>query len=434
MDTNYHIRFCTTSDAAEVARMMTTTFLGHDEYGEWARMLVDGLHPDAGPPHTVVAIENTSGAIVSAIPCVPQIFSYGGIPFPVLNMQIVATLPEHREKGLLRAEVETLVERAKQDGVQALVVFGIAGFYPRLRFHPLLPYMGGVVYSAPHLKRAVASMPQSKIVLRPAVLADLPFLSGLHAHSVKRYLVSFPYSESTWKWYGFDYFERNRDLVRVITQPDGTPLGVVQTASGVDENSEELPVFNLELMPGVSWLETLPSVLSCLMESTPSLESLYLALGAAHPSYPFLADIPQRVMPATMGYIRLVDLAGFIRQIAPLLEERIAQSSICGYTRVVRIELYYRKEGLVLTFEKGKLVSVCSQEIEGYQLECERAEIEMPEADFYRLLMGQASVDELTSHFREVNTWNGEEGLAAEFRILLNVLFPKMTSNIYACT
>ena len=102
MDETYHIRFCTAADAGEVARMITTTFLGHDEYGEWAHMLLDGAHPAAEPRHTVVAIENNCGAIVSAIPCAPQVFSYGGIPFPVLNMQIVATLPEHREKGLLR--------------------------------------------------------------------------------------------------------------------------------------------------------------------------------------------------------------------------------------------------------------------------------------------------------------------------------------------
>jgi hypothetical protein len=139
-------------------------------------------------------------------------------------------------------------------------------------------------------------------------------------------------------------------------------------------------------------------------------------------------------MLTTMGYIRMVDPASFLRQIAPLLEERIARSSICGYTRVVRIELYYRKEGLVLTFEKGKLVDVCNQAMEGYQIECDRAEIEMPEGDFYRLLMGQASVDELVGHYREVNTWNGEEGLATEFRILLDVLFPKQASNIFACT
>jgi hypothetical protein len=87
--------------------------------------------------------------------------------------------------------------------------------------------MGGILYSAAHLKRLAASTPPGKIALRPAALQDLPFLSRVHAHAAQRYLVSFPFSESTWKWYAFDYFERNRELVRIITQPDGTPLGVV---------------------------------------------------------------------------------------------------------------------------------------------------------------------------------------------------------------
>jgi hypothetical protein len=271
-------------------------------------------------------------------------------------------------------------------------------------------------------------------------MSDLPFLARLHQCSTRRYLISFPYDQAYWKLVTFDYFERNRDQIRLITDAAGAPLGTVSHPSW---GEEEFAAYNLELMPGVSYLETLPPVLRAVCsigeeyarsdENPTALESLYLKLGPSHPAYAFLEDMQQRFMPNTMGYIRLVDLPGFLRHIAPLLEERIASSPICGYSRQVKIELYYRKEGLILHFEKGRLVEVCSQEIEGYQALCDRAEIKMPEQDFIRLLMGQVSVDELARNFREVNTWNGQEGLTPEFKILLRTLFPKQESFIYPC-
>lgn len=358
----------------------------------------------------------------------------------VVNMQIVATLPEHREKGLLRGQVDAILTRAKQQGVQALVVFGIAGFYQKLGFLSLLPYGGGRIYSVAQLKRKLPSKQNENVCIRPVEMGDLPFLESLHQHSSRRYLVSFPYNQSYWKLVTFDYFERNRDQIRLITSMEGTPLGTISHSSG---GAERFTAFNLELMPGISYLETLPPVIRAvccigeeyarLNENPTTLESLYLALGPSHPAYAFFDDVEQRSMPTTMGYIRLVDLPGFLRYIAPILEERIANSPICGYTRQVRIELYYRQEGLILNFNKGRLVDVFNQEIEGYKLLCDRADIEMPEQDFIRLVLGQVSVDELADNFREVNTWNGEEGLAPEFKILLRILFPKQESFIFPC-
>ncbi len=440
MNPNYTIRFCTSQDTEQVSGMIKTAFLNFDEFGEWTHMLLDGTHPTARPEHTVVAIDNASGAVVSAVPCAPQMFSYAGMPLPVMNMQIVGTLSEHREKGLMRAQVEAIFERAHQQGIQAVVVFGIAGFYRKLGFLPLLPYHGGRVYSAAHLKRRFATKEEDCVHLRHVTMEDLPFLARLHACSSRRYLVTFPYDEPYWRLVAFDYFERNRDQIRLIAGEDGAPRGTVSFASG---GGEEFTAFNLELMPGVSYLETLPPVLRALLkigeayarsnEEPTTLENLYLSLGPSHPAYDFLEDIPQRMKPNTNGYIRLVDLPGFLRHIAPVLEERIDRSPICGYTRKLSIELYYRKEGLILEFIKGRLVEVRSQEIEGYKPLCDRADIEMPEQDFIRLLMGQVSVDELAKNFREVNTWNGQDGLAAEFKILLRTLFPRQESYIYPC-
>jgi hypothetical protein len=108
MASNYTVRFCTPADTDEISTMFLTTFMGFEEYGEWARMLFDGTHPTARPKHTIVAVENSTGKIVSAVAGVPQTYSYAGLPLPVINMAIVSTLPEHREKGLIRAEIKAL--------------------------------------------------------------------------------------------------------------------------------------------------------------------------------------------------------------------------------------------------------------------------------------------------------------------------------------
>jgi hypothetical protein len=50
--------------------------------------------------------------------------------------------------------------------------------------------------------------------------------------------------------------------------------------------------------------------------------SLRLMLGVAHPIYDFLeGDAPQEGRP---WYIRVADIPGFLRHIAPVLEQRLA--------------------------------------------------------------------------------------------------------------
>jgi hypothetical protein len=94
----YH-PFLHLTDTETVSKMIKTTFLDFDEFGEWTHMLMSGTHPTARPEDTVVAVENASGAIVSAVPCVPQVFSYGGILLPVMNIRSSARCPNTGRKA-----------------------------------------------------------------------------------------------------------------------------------------------------------------------------------------------------------------------------------------------------------------------------------------------------------------------------------------------
>src|SRR4029453_8057052 len=80
-------------------------------------------------------------------------------------------------------------------------------------------------------------------------------------------------------------------------------------------------------------------------------------LGRAHPVYDLLRQIPTgHYNPPYAWYVRVPDVPAFIRHVAPLLEKRLADSVLSGYTGELLLDFY--RGGLHLNFEQGKLSAV----------------------------------------------------------------------------
>jgi len=117
--------------------------------------------------------------------------------------------------------------------------------------------------------------------------------------------------------------------------------------------------------------------------------------------------------------IRVPDLTGFIRHITPALEERLASSIAPGYSGELQISLYRR--GLLLVFEKGKLVSVEDWKPSPN----EWGNATFPDLTFLQILFGYRSFAELHRSFADCG-WNLERD-----RVLIDILFPKKISDVY---
>jgi hypothetical protein len=150
---------------------------------------------------------------------------------------------------------------------------------------------------------------------------------------------------------------------------------------------------------------------------SPPADRLLLGLEGAHPAYDALGSLAATYDPPYAWYVRVPDLPGFIRQIAPALERRLAGSPAAGHTGELKIDFY--RGGLRLRFESGRLA----------EAEDWRAQVWGPKRDagfpplvFLQLLFGRRSLADL--RYAHPDAWTEDDAGAA----LLEALFPARPS------
>jgi hypothetical protein len=116
--------------------------------------------------------------------------------------------------------------------------------------------------------------------------------------------------------------------------------------------------------------------------------------------------------------VRVPDLPKFVRLITPVLERRVAESDITGYSGEAKISFY--RSGLRLVLEHGKF-----RTIEPWKPVHEILDnIAFPDLTFLQLVFGYRSIEELKQSFADC--WYDKD----ETRVLLNTLFPKKASSV----
>lgn len=121
--------------------------------------------------------------------------------------------------------------------------------------------------------------------------------------------------------------------------------------------------------------------------------------------------------PPYAWYVRVPDLAGFLRLVSPVLEERLAASDLAGYSGALELNQYRR--GLRLVFRGGKLVRVESW----LPTTEERGQASFPDLTFLQLLLGFRSFDQISDAYPDCRA---DERSAA----LLDALFPQQASHL----
>jgi hypothetical protein len=142
------------------------------------------------------------------------------------------------------------------------------------------------------------------------------------------------------------------------------------------------------------------------------------ALGRQHPIYEVLDRKLKPLKYHLYGwYIRVADLPGFIRHIAPVLERRLANSVMSGFSGDLNLTFY--RGGLRLAFQQGKLTEATDWTEPDTDVDWDGAGF--PPLVFLQLLFGFHSLEELRQAFPDC--WTDEEPA-----LLLNALFPKQSS------
>lgn len=439
-------RWSTAADVEKIALCMATVFrdsadeaLNERAANEARISFIQGYPLMGSGDFALVEDTNLPSRPVVACLCYwRHRWSIGGIPFAVGRPEYVATLAEYRNRGLIRSLFEMLHARSAANGDLVQAITGIEYYYRQFGYEYVLD-LGG------HRSVYVAAIPPAKadrpetFRLRPATVQDVPQLHSLCNQRRDQSLVWAESSEDDWRWcitLWDDPLVRSQPPAEVglafrqymVVDAEDRACGYITLAA--KRRSKALGIYGLELAADVNWQAAIPSLLRALLEvgrqtpvfsaDTPPLQELTFALGRTHPAYMALGEaLIGRARPPYSWYLRVADIGGFVRHIAPLLEGRLAASLVAGYSGDLKINFY--RGGLRLQFETGKLVVIEPWQTPAYG---DAAALGCPAPLFTQLLFGFRSLADLRAIFPDVYV---EE----EFVLLVDALFPKQPSYVW---
>jgi hypothetical protein len=425
------LRRSTPADAEKLgdfnARIHSDTQEPDPRLAAWTRDLLERPHPTFGTGDFTIVEEQATGRIVSSLNHISQTWTYDGILFKVGRPELVGTLPEFRNRGLIRAQFEEIHKWSAERGEMVQAITGIPYYYRLFGYEMCADLDGsrsGFEMNLPKLKEGESE----PFRFRAATEADIPFLGDVYDHASHRSLLNAVRDQALWHYeLSGRSAKSNQRLVWKIIEHAGTGEPVGYLAHLDFSWGVSCPVMAYELKPGVSWLEVTPSVVrhiwnvsKTICESEGNNHSAFtFALAGSHPVYEVMRDNLPRVRQPYSWYLRVPDLPVFIRHITPVLEERLKQSLIPGFSGQVCISFY--RSGLRLGFELGRFSLVepwqpGPKENEG--------DIAFPDLTFLQLIFGHRTLDELRM-YRADCWWKSDRE-----RLLMAALFPRKASFI----
>jgi Acetyltransferase (GNAT) domain len=392
----------------------------------WTHDLLSGQHPTFSPNDFTIVEEVAAGRIVSTLNLISQTWSYEGINFGVGRPELVGTLPQFRNRGLVRLQFEEIHKWSTERGETVQAITGIPFYYRQFGYEMALDLDGrrfGYEAQVPKLKEGETE----SYIIRAAQESDMPFIEKLYEQTKKRSMIA---CERTPEIFRYELMGRseNNNCWRscVVEDKAGEQVGYFRHPGYVRHNSMTAAWY--EVKPGTSWLGVTPSVVRYLWakgqeyskRDGDDCNSFGFVLGASHPAYEALGSRLLRIRDPYAWYLRVPDLRGFLDHIKPVLEKRLAESIAAGHSREIRISFY--RTGLRIMIEHGKITTIGAWK----PTASEEGDVAFPDLTFLQLLFGYRRFEELEYIFADC--WCDSDNV----RVLLNILFPKKLSNVYA--
>ncbi len=407
---------------------------------EWIRDLVAKPHPTLSLDDVIVVEDVEKGLYASTTTYLTQTWSYDGVEFEIGRPEIVGTHEDYRNRGLIRKQFDVMHRWASEREHYVQIVLGIPGYYRQFGYEYALHAEGGRQTSI-HTFPRWGEKEDRKFRLREPTVADVPFITKILSESGKRSLVSPVFREDEVRYLTFDRTERSAVCHRtaILCKSDGDvfnePVGVMMYAmvTPIDLGG----ILRLEMSEPRYWREALPSALREFVELADkateqdpdperAIKSVRLDMQPDHPAFIFddgaLGQPPERQYG---WYVRVSDMAAFLRKVSPALENRIEGSFHAGFTG--DIVLRFDRDTVKVTFQSGRITGVVTHSAAHRDAASSgwyTATARFPGTSFLPVLFGMRSVGEtLLAHT------DADAGSKSD-RHLLETLFPKGSSDL----
>jgi hypothetical protein len=424
------LRWATPEDVDELAAFNVRVHSDNPEEPEtfleyWTRDLMRGDHPTTkASDFTLVVDTNDGDKIVSTMNLISQTWLYEDIPFKVGRPELVATDEDYRRRGLVRKQFDVIHNKSAARGEMALAITGVPWYYRMFDYEMALD-LGGARNFDWKMRGNHQPVDPEIYRMRPAEKADMPVLKTLYAEYGRNSLITRQRDDLLWH-YEIDGPHKESPYARHFLMIESIAEDEVVGYMDYKHWGNRFVVRELGVLPGKSWRPICLFVTRYLKAEADKLKEAggksadYVSfdLGADHPVYDALGRQLGKQFKPYAWYMRVPDLHGFVRHIAPVLERRLANSVLVGHSGELKLNFFISEMKLV--FEAGKLVDVGNFERKLIQ----DGDASFPDLTFLQLLFGRRSFDELDDMFPDcyVNS--------AETAVLLNILFPKKHSRV----
>ncbi len=428
------LRWSTAADTERLAQLVGNVFRRkadeppNTHLGQLVHRLMRGDHPlmQIGDFGLIEDTQRVEHPIIACTCLWRQHWTYEGIPFLVGRPEIVASDPDYRQRGLIRALFTMIHARSAAEGHLVQAITGIPYFYRQFGYEYALDLNGGRTTFLSLIPKKTENTPEP-FTLREATLEDIPLITTCYNRQRTGVIWS-DIPNDYWQYeLAYDQHSPAQEhdaRIMVLVNTEGLAQGFVSFSAV--RHSRTINVYAIGIAPEASWYEITPSLLRALQRNgeqlptqltTDPLSEITFQLGRVHPFYDALGTaLAPRYDHPYCWYVRVPEVVSFIKHIAPVLERRIADSVISGYSGELRITFY--RGGLRLRFEQGQLRHVESWQPPLYE---SNAQAGFPRLVFLKLLFCHSSLEELDAAFPDV--WAKEEG-----SIMLSTLFPKKPS------
>jgi GNAT superfamily N-acetyltransferase len=432
------LRWSTAEDTENIVQLVGMVFRSkvddppNEHLTREVRLLMRGDHPLMGPGDFAV-VEDTrkEGNPLVACTCLwRQNWQYEGIPFGIGRPEIVASDPNYRHRGLIRALFEIIHARSEAEGHMVQAITGIPYFYRQFGYEYALDLGGSRTTYLSLIPKAKEGVPEP-FTLREATVEDIPLIDALYNRRRSSSVVWTSIPEHYWR-YHLETWKAHPDTdrllsIQMIVDVRGAARGFLMMP--VTRWGSNLPVWMLEVAEGVNLQAVMPPILRALQAygaqlptrrpDTEPMSGINFELWRTHPVYDVLGDaLAPRHEPPYAWYVRVRDVPAFIQHIAPALERRLANSEVAGYTGELKLDFY--RGGLRMVFENGCLTTAEHWPVPVYD---SNAGAGFPALVFLQLLFGHRSIEELRHAFPDIWTEHDTE-------IVLKALFPSRPSAI----
>jgi len=427
----YLLRWGTPADAEQYGTLAESAFflkkegVSNPNVAGYAHDLLSDRHPLCRAQDVAVVVDSNH-RLVAAAALMQQPLRYGGVRIPTGRPELVCSDAQVRNRGLIRHIMAALHAKSVLRGDLLQAITGIPNYYHQFG------YTWSIDYNA-YLRIAVAQIPplpaDAPVVrLRRVASYEYAQWEELYVADCRRrgLLVTAAWS--------FDYFVHVTDqslssesfvpyfLVGADDQVIGYVLvckrgwegSITLVGFGVNADQSMLQLSVPMLHACTALIPVIPKALA-LHADTHSIE---VQVDGDHPFRDIcqLLRIPTHYDAPYTWYLRLPDVRAFLWHIRAVLDERLSQSALRGYSGQCNLSLYHG--GLTLTWRDGTLINIAPWEIPAYG---EHAHAAYPPHAVAQHVFGWRSL-------RELRAWYPDVWATTETALLLDILFPKQPS------